>query len=297
MLQRRVIGMKGQRDEGLEAAGFVLQRAQLEQVVDAVFVVFDVAVEHGRVRFQSDLVGESGGVEPLIAVDLVVADDVAHAVGEYFCAAAGERIHARGFELLQRLANRELGTFRKIRNLDHGEGLEMHLRKALLQAGAEIEEILKRQVGMQSADDVKFGDGLAVSGSGGFESFIERHGVGAGSVLLAAEGAQAAGRDANVGGIDVSVDVEIRLVAVHALANVIGHPAHGENIAGAVESEGIGGVEPLTGQHFGVNGQQARVVGLERVKGQHRFDDIAVTRVKSQGLRDRVARPVQFCFP
>ena len=59
MLQRRVVGMERQRDEGLEAAGFVLQRAQLEQVVDAVFVVFDVAVEHGRVRFQSDLMGES----------------------------------------------------------------------------------------------------------------------------------------------------------------------------------------------------------------------------------------------
>ncbi len=49
----------------------------------------------------------------------------------------------------------------------------MHLRKALLQAGAKIEEILKRQVGMQSADDVKFGDRLTVSGSRGFKGFLD----------------------------------------------------------------------------------------------------------------------------
>jgi len=116
----------------------------------------------------------------------------------------------------------------------------MNLRKALFQAGAEIEEILKRQVRMQSADDVEFGDGLAVSGGGGFERLVERHGVGAGSVFLAAESAEAAGRDADIGGIDVAIDVEIRLAAMHALADVVGHPAHGEDVSGAVESEGIG---------------------------------------------------------
>ena len=59
-------------------------------MVDAVFVVLDVAVEHSRVRLQSDLVGELGGFEPLVAVNLMVADDVAYAVGKNFSAAAGE---------------------------------------------------------------------------------------------------------------------------------------------------------------------------------------------------------------
>ena len=266
MLQRRVVGMKGQRNKRLEAAGLVLQRAQLQQMIDAVFVVFDVAVEHGRIRLQPDLVRQLGGFEPLVAVDLVVADDVAHAVGKNFRAAAGQRIHARGFQLFQRLANRKLGPLRQIRDLDHGEGLEMHLRKALLQAGAQIEEILKRQIGMQSADDVKFGDRLGVSGSRGFESLFERHGVGAGRVLLASEGAQAAGRHANIRRIDVPVDVEVRLVAVHALAHVVGHPADGENVAGAVEREGIVGVKPLAGKDFVVNRRQPRIVGLKVVR-------------------------------
>ena len=60
------------------------------QVVDAVFVVFDVAVQHGGVRFEADLVRGARGVEPLVAVDLVIADDVADAVGEDFSAPAGQ---------------------------------------------------------------------------------------------------------------------------------------------------------------------------------------------------------------
>ena len=76
------------------------KRAQLEQVVDAVFVVLDVAVEHGRVRFQADLVRRSRGLQPLAAVDLVIADDVPHAVGKNLGAAAGQRIDARVFQLV-----------------------------------------------------------------------------------------------------------------------------------------------------------------------------------------------------
>ena len=62
-------------------------------MVDAIFVVFDVAVEHGRVRLEADLVRQTGGFEPLIAVNFVIADDVAHAVGENLGTAAGQRIH------------------------------------------------------------------------------------------------------------------------------------------------------------------------------------------------------------
>jgi len=133
---------------------------------------------------------------------------------------------------------------------------------------------------------VKFGDGLAVSGGGGFESLIERHGIRAGGVLLAAERAKAAGRNANVGGIDVPIDVEIRLVTMHALADMVGHPTHGENIAGAVERERILAGETHVGLHFVENRLQPGVVGLESVRGWHPFDDIAAACVKSQRLRD-----------
>ena len=88
---------------------------------------------------------------------------------------------------------------------------------------------------MQSADDVKLGHCLGVAGGGCLKCFFERHGVSAGRVLLAAEGAETASGYTNIGGIDVPVDVEIRAVAVHPFADVIREPADGENVAGAVE--------------------------------------------------------------
>src|SRR5271168_1657928 len=115
---------------------------------------------------------------------------------------------------------------------------------------------------------MEFGDRLGISGRGGFEGFLERHGVSARSVLLAAKGAQTASRDADIGRINMPVDVEIRFVAVHALAHMVGHPAHGENIAGAVECKGICRVETITGQDFGLDRLKARVVRLESVRGK-----------------------------
>ena len=172
-------------------------------------------------------------------------------------------------------ANRKLGALGQIRDLDHGEGFEVHLRKALLQPGNQIEKILERQIRMQSADDVKLRDRLGVAGSGGLECLFQRHGVGAGSVLLAPESAQPAGGHANVRGIDVAVDVEVSLVAVHAFAHVIGQPADGENVAGAVEREGVGCVEAFAGKHLGVDRLEARVVGLKGVSWGHPLDDTA----------------------
>ena len=106
---------------------------------------------------------------------------------------------------------------------------------------------------MQSAHNVKLSDRLGVSRGRGLESLFERHGVGAGCVLLSTKRAQAARRDANIRGIDMPVDVEIRLVAMHALAHGVRHPAHGKNVAGAVQSEGIVGVQPLAGKDFLIN--------------------------------------------
>src|ERR1051326_722475 len=179
--------MECQGDVRLETAGLVLHCAQLGQVVDAVLIVLDVPVEHRRVRLQPDLVRELRRVQPLRAIDLVIADDVPYAVGEYFGAATGERIYSRLFQLQQRIAYAQLRDLRQERHLDHGERLQVYLRKALLQARAEVEKILERQVRMQPAYDVEFGYALRVPRSRGLERLVQRHRVRAGSVLLAAK--------------------------------------------------------------------------------------------------------------
>ena len=65
--------------------------------VNAVVVILNVAVQHGGVRTQTKLMRHAGGIEPLLAIEFVVADDAAHAVGKDLGAATGERIHPGEF--------------------------------------------------------------------------------------------------------------------------------------------------------------------------------------------------------
>ena len=238
MIERRVLGMERQRNEGLEAAGFILHGAQLQQVVDAVFVVLDVAVEHGGIRPEAQLVGQARGLQPFAAVDLVVADDGAHARREDLRAAAGHGIDAGIAQLDQRFFDGELGAAGEERDLDHGEGLDVDLGKALLQAADQVEEVFERQVGMQAADDVELGDCFGVAGGRRLPGLFESHGVAGRVALLAAKGAELAGRHADVGGVDVAIDVEVGHVAVHPLAHVVGQPADGQHVGRSRRAQG-----------------------------------------------------------
>ena len=64
----------------------------------------------------------------------------------------------------------------------------------------------------------------------------------------------------------MAIDVEVRLVAVHALAHVIGQPADGEDVAGAVETRASCSSRRCPAALF-LGGVEARVVRLERVRG------------------------------
>ena len=105
------------------------------------------------------------------------------------------------------------------------------LGKRCLRPRIEIEEKLKRQIGVQAADNVKLRDGFGIAGRGGFPCFFESHGVAGGVAFFAAEGAELAGGDAHVGGVDVAIDVEVGHVAMQPLAHMVGQPAHGQHVA------------------------------------------------------------------
>ena len=230
--------MERERNEGLEAASLVLQGAQLQQVIHSVGVVFDVSVQHRRIRFEAQPVRRARGFQPFFAIDLVIADDRPHARSENLRAAAGHRVHSRLAQLEQRLFNAELGAASQKRDLHHGEGLDVHLGETLLEAANQIEEELKRQIGVQAADDVKLGDCLGIAGGRGFPSLIEGHGVTRRVAFFAAEGAQLAGRHAYIGRVDVAIDVEVGHVAVHPLAHMVSQPAHCEHIAASHRAPG-----------------------------------------------------------
>ena len=177
----------------------------------------------------------------------MIADDRADARGKDFRAAAGHGVHTRCAQLEEGFFNAELGAASQKRDLHHGEGLDVHLGETLFEAADEIEEELERQIGVQAADDVEFGDGFGVAGSRGLPRLIESHGVTGGVALFAAEGAKLAGRHAHIGGVDVAIDVEVGHVAVHPLAHMVGQPAHGKHVAGAIENQAVVRTEPLPG--------------------------------------------------
>src|ERR1700727_3367078 len=104
---------------------------------------------------------------------------------------------------------------------------------------------------MQAADYVELGDRFTISGRRGLESFVERHRVWARRIFPAPEGTESTGSHAHVRGINVAIDVEICLIAMHTLAHVVGHPANGENIAGAVERNSVSKIETVAGHHLG----------------------------------------------
>jgi hypothetical protein len=115
----------------------------------------------------------------------------------------------------------------------------VHLRESLLQPGTEIEEVLERQVGMQAADDVEFGDGFAVSGGSRLEGFFERHGVGPGRVFFPPEGAKAACSYANIRRINVPIYVEVCAVSMHSLSHEICQPSNGKDVASAIQIQRV----------------------------------------------------------
>ncbi len=116
---------------------------------------------------------------------------------------------------------------------------------------------------MQSADDVEFRDRLGPTFRRRAEDFFQRHGVGAVSARLAPESAQLATGHADVGGIDVTVDVEIGEVPVPLFADVVRQMADGKKVVRVKKRDALFKRQPLTGKDFRRNGLQGLIFDLD----------------------------------
>src|SRR5207248_10976553 len=108
------------------------------------------------IRPEADLMGEPRCLQPFAAINLVVADDVADAVCEYFGAPSRAGIDTRLLHAPQRLRNGHLAALRKEGDLHHRKRLNVDLWIASLEAAHEVHKVIEGQVRMQAADDVKF---------------------------------------------------------------------------------------------------------------------------------------------
>ena len=170
--QPRVVRVEGQRDERLEAARLVLQLAQPDQVVDAVPRLLDVAVEHGRVGAQAQLVGLAVDAEPVVGVGLVLADLVAHLGVEDLRPAAGQAAQAGLLELGEQVARRPAGQPREPVPLDRRVRLQVQPRIGLVDDADDVQIPLVGQLVVQAADDVQLGGAAAVGLGGALEDLL-----------------------------------------------------------------------------------------------------------------------------
>ena len=135
-------------------------------------------------------------------------------------------------------------------HLDHRERFEMDARAALLQPAHHFQIMIECQIGMQPADNVKFRRAFAHALFRALINLFERIHVRAGSVRIAPKRAQLAMRHANVGRIDVPIDVEIGDVAVALLANMIREPADREQIRRAKQQNAVVARQPFARQNL-----------------------------------------------
>lgn len=75
---------------------------------------------------------------------------------------------------------------------------------------------LEGQVGVKAADDMDFGSPFPLRFTSASANFIQRQGVGALFAGRARKGAEGAAVDADVGRVDMAVNVEIDVAAVFA---------------------------------------------------------------------------------
>ena len=140
--------------------------AQADQVIDAVPGFLDVAVEHGRVGAQAELVGLAVDAQPFAGVGLVLADLVAHFGMENLRAAARQTAETGVLELGQQVARRPARQPGEPVPLDRRVRLEMQTRMGLVDDADDVEIPLVGQLMVQTADDVQLG-GAAPLGLGG----------------------------------------------------------------------------------------------------------------------------------
>ena len=156
----------------------------------------------------------------------------------------------------------------------------MDLGEALLQPAKHLAVPIKRQLGMQAADNVELGDRFAPAFTRAMPHFVERPGVSLGILGALSESAKLAARHADIGGIDVPVHVEPGDVAVFALANQVGHVANGQNIGAFEKRDAVLGIQADIGLNLFQNRPQPLV-----------FDMDLHVRFRPSGRRNRCRPP------
>ena len=247
LLEHGVLGMERERHEGEEAARLVLERAQPQQVVDALLVRLHVAVEHRAVRRDAERVGVAMDVEPLVGVLLARRDEPPYAVGEDLGAAARQRAEPRRLQLAQHRLVRDARELRHVVDLAGREELQVDVRHRVVELRDDLDVVAEVDVRALAPDHVDLGEpGQLALAQRVLDELLPRVRVGARLLLRHGERAELALHAADVRLVEIEVlDEEDAVVSATLPPREVGELADRQQVVGLEEREAVLGVEAL----------------------------------------------------
>ncbi len=257
-----VLRLVGPGDERAEAAGAVLHVADHAQVLDPLRRGLAGAHHHRRGGFQAQVVSGLHDLQPALAGLLERRQGRARPRGEHLRARPGDRVEPGGLDPLHGLLDPGPRDLRHVGDLRGADGVDRQLRVLALDGAEERLVVLHAELGVVAALEHHLGGAEVDRLAAAAQDLVER--VLPALLVLggAVEGAELAGRHADVGVVDVAVDdVGDDVVADHAPAG--GVRRFGQRVEGrfGVEQLGFLGADPAA---VGGAGEDIVNLGHER---------------------------------
>ena len=189
--------------------------------------------EHHRCRAATaKLVPDAVDVQPVVRQDLPARDRLADAIHQDLRAAARKTSQARRLQPRQHFPQGQLGHLGEMIDLRRAESVDVDLREPLLDISQQLLVPRELKVGMQPALQQNL---IAAQGDGFLDLRVEgrtvQH-IALGRLRAAVERAEIADRCADVGVVDVAVDVVRAIVLrVESQRHLVGRAAERSQIA------------------------------------------------------------------
>ena len=249
--EHRSLRFEGERDKSGEPAGFILQLAQLAQVIDALSEGFDVSIEHcARAAATHDVPGAMD-IKPFRGSLLTATNFISHRGIENFRAATGHGSKTGVAQKLKGVADGHAeNSLCQMAHLDGRECFDVQIWIESAQATQELEVPILFQCRMETTHHVHFSNPEAAcffdSADDVVDCSFERMGI----AFFGGERAELAGENTDIGVIDVAIQDIGGVVAILLFAERICDDSERVKIVRAVEIESISFRNALPGLNF-----------------------------------------------
>src|SRR5712671_94571 len=206
MKEQRVLVHKAEGNELGEASGFLLDLSQQKHLTNPVRGSFSVPIHHGRGGADAAAMCSADHLDPLRGGKFVGGEDVSNFVVENFGCCARESAQSVIAQHRKIVGQRHAGEFHAVDNLHGREGMDVHARHSILYRAQNVAVVKRRQSVRQAALDADFGGAESPGFNGFLRDLIEAQEIGVGFARAAAEGAELASYEADIGEVYVAVD-------------------------------------------------------------------------------------------